>query len=316
MKKIRIKIVAPSGRVDTILRILRKYYEVELCEKNPDYLIDSSLRSTHVWYDCVKIQVIGENFVTDFNEFDYAIGFDPINFGDRFLTMPLFPYSEEFKELDQRKFPAPEALLNREFCSFVVSRGEKDPTRVEFFRQLSKYKPVASGGRFMNNVGGPVADKLAFCAKYKFNIAFENSKVPGYTTEKIMEPLTVNSVPIYYGDPLIADYFHPDCMVHVANRDDFERAIEEIIALDRDDEAYLRKVMAPASVHDSAWYEQRLTDFLRNIFDQPLTSARRTCPIGHQEKLRRHARRQACMDLVLSPHKWAKTLKRGLGLAR
>ena len=130
--------------------------------------------------------------------------------------------------------------------SFVVSNDEGDPMRIEFFHRLSKYKPVASGGKLFNNVGGRVLDKNAFVAQYKFNIAFENSCVPGYTTEKILEPLAVHSVPIYYGNPAIAADFNPSCMVHVANRGDVERAGEEIIALDRDDAACLRKLSAPA----------------------------------------------------------------------
>ena len=31
-----------------------------------------------------------------------------------------------------------------------------DPVRDLFFRQLSKYRKVDSGGRHLNNIGGPV----------------------------------------------------------------------------------------------------------------------------------------------------------------
>lgn len=94
-----------------------------------------------------------------------------------------------FEELVRRtSHLSDQELLNRKFCSFVVSNSQfSDPLRKRFFERLCKYKKVDSGGRYLNNIGGPVRDKLAFCRGYKFNIAFENSSVDGYTTEKIME---------------------------------------------------------------------------------------------------------------------------------
>ena len=56
--------------------------------------------------------------------------------------------------------------------------------RTRIFDLLSAYKPVASGGKWRNNVGGPMADKIAFQSKYRFVIAFENSSTSGYLTEK------------------------------------------------------------------------------------------------------------------------------------
>ena len=34
-------------------------------------------------------------------------------------------------------------------------------------------------------------------------IAFENSSFPGYTTEKIFEPMLEGSIPIYWGNPRV-----------------------------------------------------------------------------------------------------------------
>ena len=56
---------------------------------------------------------------------------------------------------------------------------------------------------YLNNVGGPVKNKIDFIMDHKFTIAFENSSYPGYTTEKIFEPMLVNSIPLYWGNPLV-----------------------------------------------------------------------------------------------------------------
>ena len=80
--------------------------------------------------------------------------------------------------------------------------------RIGFFKELSKYKKVDSGGKVLNNVGGCVEDKLEFIKDYKFVISFENSAHPGYTTEKIVDPLAMNCIPIYWGNPYVARDFN------------------------------------------------------------------------------------------------------------
>ena len=314
-RRIRIKLV---GYADSIcerrwtLDFLSRDYEVEVCD-NPDYLFWGGFGFDHYEYDCVKIAIIGENLVPNFNAFDYAVGFDHLDFGDRYLRVPLFALYEEYGKLGARNRPTDEELLERGFCSFVVSNGTRgDPFRTEFFRRLSEYRPVASGGRYLNNVGGPVADKLAFCGRYKFNIAFENSSSPGYTTEKVMQPLTVNSVPIYWGNPRIDLDFRPECMVRVRDRDDIERAVEEIVYLDTHDDAYLAKCRAQCLVHDQMdWYDRKLMEFYHGIIDQPICRARRVNRYGYQNdlngqmrhfvrvnKLMRKCKVYKCVDVV------------------
>ena len=313
MKRIRIKFTdyygTPPERIP-FYGILRKFYDVELCD-DPDYIIDGGLGSEHLRYDCVKIVCVGESYVPDFNQFDYAIGFDHLEFGDRYLRHPLYALYPQFLSFSDRPVPDPAMLLKRGFCSFVVSNDDGDPMRVEFFRRLSKYKPVASGGKLLNNVGGRVPDKMAFIAKYKFNIAFENSVVPGYTTEKAMEALAARSVPIYYGNPRIAEDFNPDCLVRVADRADVERAVEEIVALDRDDDAYLRKCAADPLVHPVVWYDERLERFVRSIFDRSLPDARRLNAYGYQTNIRRRALKAQMMYDLMHPGRLLKRMRRG-----
>lgn len=299
MKRIKLKFLDCWGghvpEEDLYYKLLSQWYDVELSEA-PDYVIDEGLGHEHTdrkYDDCVKIVSIGENLSPDFNSFDYAIGFDPLSFGDRYLRMPLYAFYAEFAKLrDRTAFqPTREELLNRDFCSFVVTNGGRgDPLRTEFFHRLSKYKKVNSGGAYLNNVGGRVKDKNAFCARHKFNIAFENSVSPGYTTEKVMQPLTVHSVPIYYGNPDVGRDFREECLVRVKNREDVERAVEEIVYLDTHDEAYLEKVTAPCLVHPVEWYEAQLESFLRTIFDPPKEAARRLVRQGMQPVYRNRLR--------------------------
>lgn len=314
MKTIRVHLTDYYGtRPENIwaYQLLTRHYDVQLDAKNPEYVIDGGLGMDHFDYpQAVKIVIIGESYVPDFNQFDYAVGFDDLTFGDRYLRLPLFAFYSQFRTLESAcALPVDPALAKREFCSFVVSNGDGDPLRLEFFKRLSQYKPVASGGRIFNNVGGRVPDKNAFIARYKFNIAFENSTVPGYTTEKVMEPLAVRSVPIYYGNPRIDEDFDPACMVRLASRDDMDRVIEEIVALDRDDDAYLAKLSAPTFRHPFEWYEARFDAFLRNVFDQPLESAHRLNAYGYQTNIRNRAEQARKMYFITHPGKLIKRIR-------
>jgi len=324
-KTLRLKFTgfAPyhDPRKQAYYRFLTERYDVVECEK-PDYVIDGGQTFHHLKYDAVKILFDSENLVPDFNDFDYAVGSSELSFGDRYVRIPWFAFYECFSDIARRKTTPDAALLKRKFCSFVVSNAEfGDPMRRKFFEALSKYKRVDSGGKYKNNVGGPVADKLAFCRDYKFNIAFENSSFPGYTTEKIMEAYVAQTVPIYYGNPHVEADFIPSSMVRVANEADIERAVEEIIRLDKDDNAYMEMATAPCLAKgDPTAYERELEEFLTHIFDQPLAEARRLCPHGQQQVMRRHLKYVHTLDQKLRDSRlfscaaWASSKLHAIGL--
>ena len=278
---------------DFLYKNLVERYDIEISD-DPDFLICALTNFEDLNYNCVKIIRTIENVIPDFNRYDYMMGFDYLTLGDRYLRFPLFAAYKSYERIKERasRMPSDEDLLNRKFCSFVVSNGTgADPVRDEFFRRLCKYKKVDSGGRHLNNIGGAVADKLEFCRGYKFNIAIENSVSPGYTTEKVMQPLAAYSVPIYYGDPLVTNDFTADCMVRIRDAQDIDRAIEEIIYLDNDDAAYLAKVKAECLVKPWDYYNNQLSDFLDNIFRQSPNDARRTVKYGYQAHMRQSLRK-------------------------
>ena len=80
--------------------------------------------------------------------------------------------------------------------------------------------------------------KLDFLAHYKFTIAFENTSVPRYISEKIFHPLRVGSIPIYWGCPEIAQYVNPDCFINCHDFSSFDDVIREVIKIDRDQQLY------------------------------------------------------------------------------
>ena len=227
MKKIKLKFSGMGGRFDPennfIVNILRKNFDVQLSD-NPDYLIYSVNSKDYLNYNCVRIFYTAENLVPDFNVCDYGIGFHYLEFGDRYIRFPLYlvdgftaydgdNYASDLQLALHKHENASTALKDKtEFCSFVYSNSQAAQCREKMFEALSKYKPVSSGGRYKNNVGGPVADKLEFQKKHKFVIAFENTSTSGYTTEKIIGAFAAGAIPIYWGNPEITKEFNARCV--------------------------------------------------------------------------------------------------------
>ena len=270
-----------------ILQILRKNYDVHI-SNHPQYLFYAPYGNSHLKHmDCIRIFMTAENFSPDFNMCDYAMGFDYIEFGDRYLRRPNFYGRKKDLNLCLKKhiMQIPEKT---EFCSFVVSNGKyADSKREEFFYKLSEYKKVNSGGRYLNNIGIPngVPDKLEFQKKHKFALAFENTSHPGYTTEKIIDAFAASCIPIYWGDPWIDRVFNPKSFIDVRKFPSFDAAIQEIIRIDQDEEAY-RAMLAEPAFLSSADYpdamEEKVRAFLQNIIEQPLESAKRI-PQGRED---------------------------------
>lgn len=256
-----------------VLDILSERYEVELSEQ-PDYIFYSCFGHENLSYDCIKIFFTGELLTPNFNECDYAIGFDFMDYGDRYLRFPLYRLSERFSLALDKHIGIEGALKGKSgFCSFVVSNGAGQKARLEMFEKLSSYKKVDSGGKFMNNVGGAVRDKLAFDSSHKFSIAFENCCYNGYVTEKIVDAFAAKTVPIYCGSRSIADEFNPDSFIDCTHCDSVDEMVELVKRVDSDDELYKKMLSTPIMKDKTSLQNDELRRFLFHIFDQDYDQA-------------------------------------------
>lgn len=290
MKKIRIDFCDFSSNFSKkdfyLFKLLAERFDVELCDQ-PDFLIYCCYGHEHRMHSGVRILFSGESNMPDFHECDYSIASVKLD-DPRHLQLPLYVIWGEPEEIVKQN-DDPEKILaaKKKFCSFVISghHPRKNHNRVAFFQKLFNYKPVDSGGRKFNNIGGPIPGgprgKIEFLRQYKFNIAFENRSLPGYTTEKIFEPMVARCLPIYCGDPEIAEHFNPRSFLNRADFASDEALIERIIELDNDDAKYLEYVRQPYFYDDIPnlyFNRQRILDFFEKIFTQritPVAQARR-----------------------------------------
>jgi hypothetical protein len=258
---------------------LKEKFDVELCDC-PDFLIFSDLgQHVHRIHNCIKILFCLEDFRPDFKSYDYAFTCHQMD-DPRNLRLPyyaIFGPQRLFKKEDE----TPEQIMasKTRFCCFLTHyANRKTRVRNDFFHKLCRYKKVDSAGGALNNTGYRVPPgagaKLEFLRPYKFNIAFENASVPGYTTEKIVEAMWARCVPIYWGNPGIAQEFNPGSFLNYSDFPSEEALIEKIIELDQDDAKYLEYLRQPYFYNNQPnefYSHERVLKQFEKIFTTPIT---------------------------------------------
>jgi hypothetical protein len=265
--------------------LLRERFEVEICDC-PDFLIFADLgQHVHRVHNCVKIHWCVEDFAPDFSLCDYALTCRQLD-DPRNLRLPSYALHNPRALLKDSESAEQIMAAKTRFCGFLAGyANRKTRVRNEFFHRLCQYKKVDSAGGALNNTGYRVppgaAAKLGFLRPYKFNLAFENASVPGYTTEKIIQAMQARAMPIYWGNPGIAEEFNPRSFLNYFDFPGEEALIEKIIELDQDDAKYLEYLRQPYFHNNQPnefFSRERLLNFFEKIFTTPITpvSARRS----------------------------------------
>jgi len=161
------------------------------------------------------------------------------------LRLPLWAY--DALGSSQPKGSPGEIFEPTRFCNFIYS-NPRGATRNTFFEKLHAKRPVDSLGSLMNNYVEPRlgkrrdadwhSTKIAILRNYRFTIAFENSELPGYTTEKMVDAWMAGSVPIYWGNPAYTIDFPPDSCLSVYAAGSLDRLVEQVLEAENEPERY------------------------------------------------------------------------------
>ncbi len=247
--------------------------------READYVFHSVFGKKVLKHEGIRIFATGENVIPDFNIVDYAVGFEYLSFGDRYKRIPLYRFFENaYKALcSERSDPISIKNQKNRFCSYVMSNTKNSaPERESIYHALSEYQPISSGGKWRNNVGGPVSDKIEFQSTCKFALAIENSSSPGYCTEKFAEAAQSNCIPIYWGDPTITQQFNPKSFINAHDYESFNDLTDAVRQIDQDEQLYLSMLAEPWFINEKepeALKATSITNFLTHIFNQPYETA-------------------------------------------
>lgn len=233
----------------------------------------------------IFVQICGEAFYPDLNLFDYAISrTNDYHEQDRVMCIPV-PYisfrSDPFKKNELTEQKSVNDFSKRKFCSFIYSHGNGHPNRDFFFHRLSAYKKVDSLGPHLNNMNNTTSRNsenwldLSIQMKhaYKFDIAFENTNFNGCTSEKIMTAFRAHTIPIYWGNPHIAEEFNSKAFINCHDYSSFDQVIEKVIELDQNEELYLDMLSQPWQTEEQIQRQKQqhaeYEAFLRKLIDTP-----------------------------------------------
>jgi len=268
------------------------YFAMEtiyLTQKNMKELLESNPNA-------IRIMLCGEAVYPDLNIFDYVIWHcNNYKTLDRVIENPLlYTYKgtlfDEISELDKSKENIkPEEILKSKtkFCNFIYSNPNAHYMRDSLFFEISKYKRVDSLGRHLKNteiedtrfVHGWEKISIDLKKPYKFSIAAENSKFIGYTSEKLITSMMANTIPIYFGNPLVGLEYNTKSFVNVSDYDKIEDLVKRIKEIDNNDQLYCDIMSQPWRTREqidncNARIEKYFDEFF-NIFDQDLQEAGR-----------------------------------------
>ena len=258
------------------LDLLSPHYNF-IFDDTPDFLFYSHIGQRHRLYNCIKIFHTQEKYWPNWKECDYAavsvLVDDP-----RSAYLPIYAFDGRPEKLVRTSVPDPVTVRASKphFCSLLCAYVDRTVRRREhFFQVLNRRRKVDSTGRALNNTGYrlPPGDrykvKVDWLAQYRFNLAFENTRRVGWCTEKLVDPLHVKTIPIYWGDPRVKDYFNPESFIC---RDDFssdEELADYVLHVDDTPELYARYIRA-TPFHDnrpnSAYDRNGLLSFFDQIF--------------------------------------------------
>ncbi len=141
-------------------------------------------------------------------------------------------YAEKHGYIDFRNEP------KTKFCYFLYSNsGPKE--RIMFAKKLMEYKKVDCMGKVLNNMPNIHAHKInddmvahEYLKSYKFGIAFENHSHKHYITEKMYRCFLIGAVPIYWGDPEVAEQINPASFINCHDFKDFDEVMAHVIEVD------------------------------------------------------------------------------------
>lgn len=242
--------------------LLSQEFQVIISNNEPDLLfhsVDYFNEKNHLKYNNNKTKKVfytGENQLPDYNNTHFSFTFENSN-DERNYRLPLWalhlnwfnvPHDEN---RDQSYLHPVEKFLKKDFsnlndkkwfCSFVATQPKGK--RVDFVPKLMSKKHIHCGGGLYNNIGGLLdgrgdqENKINFLNHFKFNISFENTSNNGYITEKIIQPMFTNTIPIYWGAPDVINDFNEKSFINSHKFSSDEELIEYILEVDNNQNLY------------------------------------------------------------------------------
>ena len=172
-------------------------------------------------------------------------------------------FPQLFSSLWERRNDYKKIISNEKihFCAYMYSYDV--PYRIELFNTVSTYKKVDALGKSCNENEYLKYDRDIYnenetyndiavnkYSQYKFVLALENSIKDGYVTEKLINPILANSIPIYAGPKDIFDFINKKRVIYVYDFADYNDLLKYIELVDNDDILYNEIINEPIFINN------------------------------------------------------------------
>lgn len=188
----------------------------------------------------------------DYNKCDFSISSCRLN-DDRNVRIPLWSMyinwfgdqQEDYvRGRNQAFLVSPKQLLytkyfdkKKKFCCVLTNNdiGIRSSHYPEFIKlSIENGLLTESRGRYLQNmpsIGGDELDKLNYINSFKFNLCYDNSEYDGWITEKLIHPIYVGCIPIYWGCKTVVDEFNSHRFIHARDYTSVSSMWEDILKI-------------------------------------------------------------------------------------
>ena len=245
----------PGLHIDFFLNLFEKVYG-EPCEKGNnadseilcefDMLIDSSsLVKNKQWKHTYLFS--GESTLKC-NKNDYNCVLWGERNNNNVVNVPLFIpyiYSNNFVNTLETKKEI-NIVPSNDVC--VIISNPRGKERTKFLNELEKHFKVCYAGGYKNNVGGSLKPAYntkeyhSFVNQFKFIISMENSREDTYITEKLINGILSNIIPVYWGSDKVHDYINEERFLNLKDINNTYEIINKIKYLQQNPNDWLKMV--------------------------------------------------------------------------
>jgi hypothetical protein len=209
---------------------------VEVTGDNPDLLFFTCFGKSHQEFSCPKVLVSAEcstttllpdgKFSTEFTHpivtYD-TVTSDYVISSQRPLSSKMVRFPTYGVHLDYIKYKKVNTYYDRpktSFCSFLAGHVKPDSPRYKALQTIARYKKTdIVENEFTKGLpsdianvipqiesGNYILDKIDFISRYKFVLAAEHTVKPDYISEKLVDPMLVGAIPIYFGPDVNVEF--------------------------------------------------------------------------------------------------------------
>lgn len=265
--------VSDVHQLGVVTEVLKRNFNVIQDDTNYDMVVMSIFEGggSEISKQAVRLMWVGEPVKTPLKNMDVVIGSEFID-SNNYVRMSI-GLSGDATIGRVHKISNP----NRKFCCFLYSthrpwlrRGNNlYMVRNAFFKILSNYKHVDSGGAVLNNIGYkvPPGETMGWLSNYKFVIAFENCEFEGYVTEKLFNAYYAGAIPIWAGsrDALVG--INKEAIIYAGDFDSLQDLADYVAKVDQDPELYNKIWNQPLVISEESSYEHLTASLEKKILD-------------------------------------------------